>query len=199
MLILLWIFVSAMLVTFMIDMNTNYVIEPVTWIAMGAGLLFELLSYVLQTQPVAHPYHLVSIPIPAALPGIVVGFLVFVVMDLFGRLIFRKPSMGLGDAFIGAAIGAMLGTGLALISFGLAVLLCVLISIPLLISGSLKRSVAPGAEEARPPGSEDPLPHGLYIPFGPFLTASAVFVALAPHWVFIHAGACWQWWLHLFG
>jgi leader peptidase (prepilin peptidase)/N-methyltransferase len=199
MLILLWIFVSAMLVTFMIDLNTTYVIEPVTWIAMGAGLLFELLSYSLQTPPTAHPYHFGGIPIPAALPGIVVGFMVFVVMDQFGRLIFRKPSMGLGDAFIGAAIGAMLGTGLALISFGVAVLLCVVISIPLLISGALQRSVAPGAEEARAPGNEEPLPQGLYIPFGPFLTASAVCVALAPNWVFLHAGACWHWWLHLFG
>ena len=82
-------------------------------------------------------------------------------------------------------------------SFGLAVLLCVLISIPLLISGSLKRSPAPGAEESRAPGSEEPLPEGLYIPFGPFLTASAVLIAFAPLWVWGHASLLWQWWMHL--
>ena len=198
-LILAWIFVSAMLVTFVIDLETTYVIEPVMWIAMGAGLLFELLSYHMHAVPPAHPYHLASLPVPAALPGMLIGFLVFVAMDLFGRFIFRKPSMGLGDAFIGAAIGAMLGPGLAGLSFGLAVLLCVLISIPLLISGALKRTPAPGAEEARAPGSDAPLPEGLYIPFGPFLTASAVLIALAPLWVWTHAGLLWQWWMHLFG
>lgn len=197
MLILAWIFISAMLVTFVIDMETTYVIEPVTWVAMGAGVLFELLSYGM--HPAAHPYHLGGLPVPAALPGVAIGFLVFVAMDLFGRLLFRKPSMGLGDAYIGAAIGAMLGPGLAGLSFAMAVVLCVVISIPLLISGALKRSTAPGAEEERAPGDETPLPQGLYIPFGPFLTASAVFIALAPNWVATHAGLLWQWWMHLFG
>ncbi len=197
MLILAWIFVSAMLVTFVIDMETTYVIEPVTWIAMAAGVLFELLSY--SMHPASHPYHLGGIPIPLALPGMLIGFAVFVAMDLFGRVLFRKPSMGLGDAFIGAAIGAMLGPGLAVLSFGLAIVLCVLLSIPLLITGALKRTAAPGAEEDRAPGDEAPLPQGLYIPFGPFLTASAVFIALAPAWVAIHAALLWQWWMHLFG
>jgi leader peptidase (prepilin peptidase)/N-methyltransferase len=198
-LILAWVFVSAMLVTFMIDLETTYVIEPVTWIAMLAGLLFELLSYQMHASPAAHPWHIGGVPVPMALPGMVIGFLVFVAMDWFGRLIFRKPSMGLGDAYIGAAIGAMLGPRLACISFGIAIVLCVVISIPLLISGSLKRSTAPGAEEDRPAGSGAPLPEGLYIPFGPFLTASAVVVAFAPVWVWAQAGILWQWWMHLFG
>jgi len=33
------VLVAAMLVTFVIDQETGYVIEPVTWIAMGAGVV----------------------------------------------------------------------------------------------------------------------------------------------------------------
>jgi len=69
-------------------------------------------------------------------------------MDLFGRLIFRKPGMGLGDAYIGAAIGAMLGPWLALLSFGFAIVLGALVGIALIIAGALHPTPAPGAAPA---------------------------------------------------
>ena len=39
---MVWIWASAMLVTFMIDLDTTYVIEPVTWVGMATGIIFEL-------------------------------------------------------------------------------------------------------------------------------------------------------------
>ena len=197
-LITMWIFVSAMVVTFMIDLDTTYVIEPVTWVAMGAGLLAEILTRHLNTTP--YPYYLGPMPIPAAIPGMIVGFVFFLAMDLFGRLIFRKPSMGLGDSFIGAAIGALLGVKYALFSFGIAVVFGAVIGIMLMIAGSLTRRPVPGSEEHAPRSDgEQDAPEGVYMPFGPFLTASAVLVALAPEWFFGHALRLWNWWTHLFG
>ena len=125
----------------------------------------------------------------------ILGFLVFVAMDLFGRVIFRKPSMGLGDAFIGAAIGAMLGPKLAVLSFGIAVAFGAVIGIILMLVGRLRRSHAPGAV-AKPEESDDDLPQGTYMPFGPFLTASAVIVALAPQWVATVTAQLWHWWIY---
>ncbi len=192
-------FVASMLVTFMIDLDTTYVIEPVTWVGMGAGLVFELVragslaEIHTQVGSLTIPY------LPQAIPGMIVGFLFFLALDGLGRLIFRKPGMGLGDSYIGAAIGAMLGTGLALLSFGLSIVLGALVGIVLIIVGRLQPSLPPDAADSASDGplqeeGEEELPQGRYMPFGPFLTASAVIVALAPAWFSQHVGQFFRWW-----
>jgi leader peptidase (prepilin peptidase)/N-methyltransferase len=206
--IALWVFLSAMLVTFVIDLDTFYVFEPVTWVAMAAGLVFEITSKWVTSQPLQFEIGAVVIPyLPAAVPGMILGFLVFIAMDLFGRLIFRKPGMGLGDAYIGAAIGAMLGPGPALLAFGIAVALGAVIGIIFMVSGAF----APKAPAVEPLASEGPLqetpneddiPEGRYMPFGPFLTASAVLIAFNPVWFSQQAQKFFHWWFYqnpLFG
>jgi leader peptidase (prepilin peptidase)/N-methyltransferase len=197
MVVMACIFAAAMLVTFMIDLDTTLVFEPITWIAAGAGIGYELLDKAVNIQPIAYTIAGIKLPyVPAAIPGMLLGFVIFLLMDLFGRLIFRKPSMGLGDSFIGAAIGAMLGPGLALLSFAAAVFLAAIIGVVLMLTGTLKRSTAPGAEETRAAGSTEDLPQGIYMPFGPFLTGSALIIALAPQWWALHAAQWWHWWLY---
>ncbi|MEI7833684.1 MAG: prepilin peptidase [bacterium] len=205
-----WVFIAAMLVTFQIDLETTYVIESVTWVAMGAGLTAELAEKFLRAEQISFSIAGITIPyLPAAIPGMILGFLVFVLMDLFGRLVFRKPGMGLGDAYIGAAIGAMLGPWAALLSFGMAIALGALIGVFLIILGRLKKTPAPGAVEERaeknavkrkkqqpaPESEEEELPEGTYMPFGPFLTACAVIIYLAPTWWLEQAGRLMNWWL----
>jgi leader peptidase (prepilin peptidase)/N-methyltransferase len=277
MLVALLVWVACMLVTFMIDLDTTWVIEPVTWIAMAMGVIAEvMLKYGGMEQigvKVAGMWHAY---LPAAVPGMMIGFMVFVGIDLFGGLIFRKPSMGVGDAYIGAAIGAMLGPGLALLSFGMAVLVAVVVGVALLVRYNLSAAAARKAaapqlepEEAEPPRgylplkafvggtlalgllwvvqtfasaalarqfgnwnslasllapftfgvlvivalilleplwpkqtvegedeeAEEELPEGNYIPFGPFLTACAVLVALMPHQVLQTAVNLWTWYV----
>jgi len=201
MVIAAWAFAASMLVTFMIDLDTTYVIEPVTWVGMGAGVLFELL-HVGSLHGLKTTIGGLTIPyLPMAIPGMIIGFLVFVLMDLLGRLIFRKPGMGLGDAYIGASIGAMLGPWLALLSFGIAIVLGAVVGVALIIAGGLHPSAPPGQTDTasegalRETGEEEP--QGRYMPFGPFLTASAVVVALAPGWFTAHAAQMWNWWLAL--
>ncbi|MHB9134005.1 MAG: prepilin peptidase [Armatimonadota bacterium] len=275
------IFIAAMLVTFMIDLDTTYVIEPVTWVAMIAGVVFGLTSKLGTGQVVGYSQSLYFLP--AAVPGMILGFLVFVAMDLFGGLIFRKPSMGLGDAYIGAAIGSILGPAAAMLSFGMAILLGAVIGVVFLsvmtiierkraagkpaeepeeepvkhrlaikpffitlavlgglwlvemyVSALLGDSLRPAtpatsfligfafaavigialvllgklwedpddalrAQEPLPTAAQalDELPPGRYMPFGPFLTACAVFVALAPAWFMEKAGDLWHWWMGL--
>jgi len=197
----LWAFMASMLVTFVIDLETTYVIEPVTWVGMASGIVFEVTLKLSQGQPIETKIGAWTIPyLPHAVPGMVIGFLVFVLMDLFGRLLFRKPGMGLGDAFIGAAIGAMLGMKLALLSFGAAIVSGALVGIVLIICGSLAPTPAPGSADAKSEGAlqdaDDELPQGRYMPFGPFLTASAMLVALAPQWVAEAARRFFYWWLY---
>lgn len=102
----------------------------------------------------------VHLPVPASVLGILVGAAVFIAIDLFSRLIFRKEGMGLGDVKLGAAIGAVLGPWLALVSFGAAVVLGALIGVWLMIARVRKRDQ--------------------YIPFGPMMAASAFLVSLWP-------------------
>ncbi|HOS43288.1 MAG TPA: prepilin peptidase, partial [Armatimonadota bacterium] len=176
-LVLALVWVSAMLVTFMIDLDTKYVIEPVTWLAMAAGLLFEVVlkwgdpatGIGVQVGAQVYPY------LPLAVPGMIIGFLTFIAIDLFGALIFRKPSMGVGDAFIGAAIGAMLGPGLALLTFGMAVLCAVVIGVAVLLA-----QAARARRQAAAPAGEEPEPPRAYLPIVPFLGAAA---ALGVLWV----------------
>jgi leader peptidase (prepilin peptidase) / N-methyltransferase len=153
-------FVATMLVTFVIDLETTYVIEPVTWLAMVAGVVYELTLKGITHEPIIVQLSGMTVTFPGlpdAVPGMVFGFLTFVALDLFGRLVFRKPGMGLGDAYIGAAIGAILGPGLAFIAFGLAVGLGALVGVVALTVVAInerrkqKAGAAQSEEEAPPP------------------------------------------------
>jgi leader peptidase (prepilin peptidase)/N-methyltransferase len=212
------IFAAAMLVTFMIDLDTTYVIEPVTWVAMAAGLVAEICIHVMRAEPIQFSLWGMTIPyLPAAVPGMILGFVTFLAMNGFGWLIFRKPGMGLGDSYIGAAIGAMLGPGLAVLSFGMAVFLGALVGITLIIAGFIAKTPEPGAVESRQAKKdaqtraraqeqadpfdevEDDLPQGRYMPFGPFLTATAMAVALAPDWFMQSVRQLFAWWMGMNG
>lgn len=206
------IWAAMMLVTFVIDWETTYVIDGVCWVAMAAGIITELSTKTLTGEAIAWqgiPY------LPAAIPGMVIGFLFFIGVDLFGRLLFRKDSMGLGDSFIGAAAGAMLGPGKAMISFGIAITLGAIVGIFMIIGGKLKKSKSPGSEDKAAANAvqkknkkkkgktvpEEPIaePEGYYMPFGPFLTAAAIAVAYNPEWVVRTLATFWQWWLYKMG
>ena len=205
MLSMAWIWAASMLVTFMIDLDTTYVIEPVTWVGMASGIIFEIAKRVLENKPLydTWTWQHIHIPYIQAIPGMVIGFCIFLLIDLFGRLLFRKPGMGLGDSYIGAAIGALLGAGLALLSFGIAIFCGALVGIVIIIIGM--RSPAPEPEKADSVSEgalqetgDDDMPQGRYMPFGPFLTSSAVLLALAPGWVTTQAMHLWQWYMRLF-
>ncbi|MEI6519834.1 MAG: prepilin peptidase [bacterium] len=209
------VWVSMMLVTFVIDWETTYVIDGVCWVAMVAGIITELSSKTLTGETIA--WQGIQF-LPAAVPGMIIGFLFFIGVDWLGRAIFHKDSMGLGDSFIGAAIGALLGPGKAMLVFGIAITLGAIVGIVMILGGSLKKSKSPASEEkaaaanavskqdkkkkkkGKPvPEVPEEEPEGYYMPFGPFLTAAAVAVAYAPEWAVRTVATFWQWWTNQMG
>jgi leader peptidase (prepilin peptidase)/N-methyltransferase len=113
----------------------------------------------------------VSLPVPESVAGVVLGAGVFILIDLFSRLLFRKEGMGLGDVKLGAAIGAVLGPWAALASFGGAVALGALIGIGLMVARMRKRDQ--------------------YIPFGPMMAVSAFVVSLWPAHIVVDRVITW--------
>lgn len=63
-----------------------------------------------------------GLAVPTALGGYVVGWGTLFGIALFGRLLLQRDAMGHGDIKLARGIGAMLGPGLALGAFALAVL-----------------------------------------------------------------------------
>ena len=103
--------------------------------------------------------------------------------DVLGRLeAMRREAgrrMGLGDVKLAGAIGAMLGPGLALLSFGLAIVVGAVLGVALLLLRVRRRME--------------------YLPFGPFLAAAALIAMLAPDQVRAGAVAAYERWMGLFG
>jgi leader peptidase (prepilin peptidase) / N-methyltransferase len=117
-------------------------------------------------------------PLPrlgAVAVGAVLGPIVFLLMRAFSQLLFRREGMGLGDVKLAAAIGAMLGPTLALLSFGLAVVAGAGLGIFLIVL-RLRRRME-------------------YLPFGPFMAAGALVALLWPGGLPHLAGQAWGWYL----
>lgn len=124
------------------------------------------------------PFTAWYVPMLRSVAGLVVGAGFFIALELFSLLIFRKEGMGGGDMKLGAAIGSLLGPGLALLCFGLSVFAGALIG-GLLIATRLR-------------GRKD------YIPFGPFIVVCTLAVMVNPGWAQATAVGLYQAWLASF-
>jgi leader peptidase (prepilin peptidase)/N-methyltransferase len=174
-----WIFASVVIAVVFTDLDHMIIPDKLVVAALAAAVLSEGLL-VAAGQP------LLSVRIPGtgmALPRVVagglVGLLVFVAIRAFSQLLFRREGMGLGDVKLAGAIGAMLGPGFALLSFGLAIALGAALGMGLLAL-RLRRRME-------------------YLPFGPFLAISALAVLLAPTALEGAAVSLYRHWAGLFG
>lgn len=101
--------------------------------------------------------------------GAIAGGLPLYLIGIFGKMIFRKDAMGLGDVKLMIAIGTILGWRLTLIALAIAVMLGGLIGLALMLMG--KAAI------------------GRQIPFGPYLAvASYVCLIWGPE---LQAGIYW--------
>jgi leader peptidase (prepilin peptidase)/N-methyltransferase len=174
-----WVFASVLLSVVFTDLDHMIIPDGLVWAGVAAGALGEGLL-VASGQP------LLSVKIPGtelALPrlvaGGILGLVVFYLMRGFSQLLFRREGMGLGDVKLAGAIGAMLGPGLALLSFGLAVVAGAVLGMLLLVL-RLRRRME-------------------YLPFGPFMAVAALVVLLAPQGVMKAAETLYRNWLALSG
>lgn len=174
-----WVFASAIVAVVFTDLDHMIIPDGLVVAAVVAAVLAETISVVSGQSP------LLSVHIPGtglALPTVVagglVGLAVFVGVRAFSLLLFRREGMGLGDVKLAGAIGAMLGPGMALLSFGLAVAAGAVLGL-LLIALRVRRRME-------------------YLPFGPFLAAAALAALLAPGYLVTSSRALYERWLGLF-
>jgi leader peptidase (prepilin peptidase)/N-methyltransferase len=175
-----WIFAGVVIAVVFTDLDHMIIPDKLVVAGLMAAALGEALLVV--TKQAA----LLSVPIPGTgmslpriLAGGLVGLGVFMFIRGFSQLLFRREGMGLGDVKLGGAIGAMLGPGLALFSFGLAIAAGAVTGVALLAL-RLRRRME-------------------YLPFGPFLAVSALVVLLAPAQTVGAASALYGHWVGLFG
>ncbi len=175
-----WIFASVIIAVVFTDLDHMIIPDSLVIAGLFAAVLSEGMA-VASGQAA-----LLSVAIPGteiALPRLVagggVGLAVFVFIRAFSQLLFRREGMGLGDVKLAGAIGAMLGPGLALLSFGLAIVAGAVLGMALLAVRVRRRME--------------------YLPFGPFLAGAALAVLLAPDYIWATSRSLYLGWLSLFG
>jgi leader peptidase (prepilin peptidase)/N-methyltransferase len=175
-----WIFASAIIAVIFTDLDHMIIPDGLVIAAAVGAVLSEAIRLLSGQRPLLS----VSVPftdhlgLPQVVAGGVVGLVVFIGVRAFSQLLFRREGMGLGDVKLAAAIGAMLGPGLALLSFGLAVAAGAVLGVAL-IALRVRRRME-------------------YLPFGPFLASSALVALLAPSWLLSSASALYERWIGLF-
>ena len=176
------IFVCALLALTFIDLDTWLLPHQITWPLLGLGLLSPLWNPELSWMEAGI--------------GAVLGFGAFAAIALVGEKILRKETMGWGDVWLLAAIGAWLGWPALLPVVLLSAIQGSVVGIVLLLAGSgpaekerrerarqanekaaASLAAAPTATESVPPPAESdddwvPPPHAL--PYGPFLALAAL-------------------------
>jgi len=174
-----WIFASAIIAVVFTDLDHMIIPDSLVVAALVAAVLGEAISVL-----TGHD-RLLSVRLPGtelALPRVVAGgiagLVVFIGMRAFSQLLFRREGMGLGDVKLAGAIGAMLGPGLALLSFGLAVAAGAILGIGL-IALRIRRRME-------------------YLPFGPFLAVASLVALLAPVYLVSSSRALYERWLEFF-
>ncbi|HUT75217.1 MAG TPA: prepilin peptidase [Armatimonadota bacterium] len=156
-------FAALLIAIFFIDLEHMIIPDELAVTGIGVGLALDVAGILLWQRPllaVHVPWSSWLLKMPYSVAGIIVGAAFFLVIALLSLLIFRKEGMGGGDLKLGAAIGALLGPGLALLSFGLAVVAGAAAGSALIAVRLRKRQE--------------------YIPFGPFMAVAALAVMLFP-------------------
>ena len=174
-------FAGVLVAVFFTDLDHMIIPDELVVAGLAIGILEDLVGGLAGSHgllSVVVPWAGWVLPVPRSLAGMVVGGGFFVAIELFSLLLFRREGMGGGDMKLGAAIGSLLGPGLALLSFGLAVFLGALVG-GLLIATRLR-------------SRKD------YMPFGPFIVVCALAVMLDPGWAGATAVAAYQAWLDSF-
>jgi leader peptidase (prepilin peptidase)/N-methyltransferase len=175
-----WIFAGVVIAVVFTDLDHMIIPDQLVVAGVIAAILGEaLLVATGQTPLLSVKVPGVAIALPRFLAGGAVGLGVFVFIRGFSQLLFRREGMGLGDVKLAGAIGAMLGPGLALLSFGLAIAVGAVMGVALLLLRFRRRME--------------------YLPFGPFLAVAALIALLAPTQTTGAARSLYEHWLGLFG
>lgn len=150
------LFGASLIAIFFIDMEHYIIPDQLSLFGIGIGIVRDIGGWI-SGNPSHQPFHLLSIPIPGSIIGILACGGAFLAIAIVSWYIFKKEGIGGGDIKLAAAIGANMVLGAAFLSFFIAVFLGSIIGIAL-IAMKLK-------------SRRD------YVPFGPFLVVGA-FIAM---------------------
>ena len=175
-----WIFAAVTIAVVFTDLDHMIIPDSLVIVALLAAVLREGIAVWSGQMPLLS----VAVPgtglaVPQFVAGGIVGLGAFVFIRAFSQLLFRREGMGLGDVKLAGAIGAMLGPGLALLSFGVAVAAGAVLGLALLALRVRRRME--------------------YLPFGPFLAAASLAALLAPNYFLSSSSALYGSWTSLFG
>jgi leader peptidase (prepilin peptidase)/N-methyltransferase len=155
----LFAFVAALVALAYIDLDTWLLPHQITWPLLAAGLASPLWDPELTWQ--------------ASLIGATAGFALFAAIALIGEKLLKRETMGWGDVWLLAAIGAWLGWP--------ALLPVVLLSaVQGAVVGSILVAVRREPEPSPPPApaptssDDDWVPPKHAVPYGPFLSLAAI-------------------------
>ncbi len=170
-----WAFAAVVIAVVFTDLDHLIIPDSLVIAGLVAAVASEAIAVASGASLLSVHVPGTGLGLPRVVAGGVLGLLVFIAVRGFSQLLFRREGMGLGDVKLAAAIGAMLGPGLALLSFGLAIATGAILGILLLLL-RLRRRME-------------------YLPFGPFLAAAALAALLAPHGLVNSATWLYQWYV----
>jgi leader peptidase (prepilin peptidase)/N-methyltransferase len=112
-----WVFLSLLLALGLIDLDTMTLSNPLMKIGLITGLIFQaIIGFSI------HGLSSAIVSLASSAIGMVLGILLIDGITVVGSVIFRRPAMGDGDAFLAAMMGAWLGWRYLLLSVFLAAL-----------------------------------------------------------------------------
>ncbi|MGB9876857.1 MAG: prepilin peptidase [bacterium] len=141
-------FTYALIAIFVIDLQHYIIPDELSFFTIGWGILVNGIMILRREEKLMWGF----LP-PAIFSALAMGTLV-ILIDLVGRKLFKKESMGGGDVMLAGGMGACLGWKGALVAFFLAVLVGALWGVGLILGRRRE--------------------WGTYIPFGPFLVIGSI-------------------------
>ena len=159
-----FVFCAALVALAYIDMDTWLLPHQITWPLLAVGLGSPLWNR--------------ELPWKSSLIGAGAGFGLFAAIALVGERVLKRETMGWGDVWLLAGIGAWLGWQQLLPVVMLSALQGSIVGIALILIGR-----DPSRAEAQPPpgaqaSDDDWVPPKHAVPYGPFLALAALEVVL---------------------
>jgi len=155
-------FVAALVALAYIDLDTWLLPHEITWPLLAGGL----------ASPLWNP----RLTFLESGIGAAAGFALFAAVALFGERILKRETMGWGDVWLLAAIGAWLGWPALLPVVLLSAVQGAVVGSVLLAVRSGREPPAPAPAPDRPVSSSDDdwVPPQHAVPYGPFLSLAAI-------------------------
>ena len=152
-------FAATLVALSYIDLDTWLLPHQITWPLLVAGALSPIWNPVLSF-------------VEAGI-GAVAGFAAFAAVALFGEKVLKRETMGWGDVWLLAGIGAWLGWPALLPVVLLSAVQGAVVG-SLLLAMRRDRGAAPPAEPAQVSPDDDWVPPKHAVPYGPFLALGAL-------------------------